>query len=129
MLGDIHRKLRQSDGLLLLALVFPLCQYVEYTTDHQPAERLTVEGTTFEHQVTSFVREVLTPAGFEVVRWSKLPYLCEGNVDLTYFWLIDAVFLLRVVERKAEVKRSERGEFEFTPDQRRERSTRSLEVV
>ena len=98
MLADIHHSLRQSNGLLLLAVVFPLYQYVEYKSHHQPDQVLPVEGNTFEHQIASFHDNVLKPAGFELIRWTKLPYLCEGNIDLTYFWLIDALFLLKTVE-------------------------------
>lgn len=97
MLADIHRCLSHSGGLLLLAIVFPLCQYVEFKTGHKPEETLTVEGNCFEHQLVSFEQNVLKPSGFQVIRWSKLPYLCEGNLDLTYFYLIDSVFLLQPV--------------------------------
>jgi len=98
MLDNIHRSLLASRGLFLLALVFPLYQYVEYKPNHEPEQILHIEGETFEHQVASFYERVLQPAGFELIRWTKLPYLCEGNIDLTYFWLIDAVFLLKAVD-------------------------------
>lgn len=97
MLVDIHRVLSRNNGILLLAVVFPLFQYVEYKSHHQPEQYLSVEGGTFEHQVASFVEDVLKPVGFQLIKWTKLPYLCEGNIDLTYFWLIDAVFLLKPV--------------------------------
>ncbi|KAI2799723.1 Methyltransferase-like protein 9 [Blomia tropicalis] len=97
MLADIHCSLKQSNGLFLLAVVFPLYQYVEYNSDHLPSQTLEIDGATFEHQVSSFYGNVLQPAGFELIKWTKLPYLCEGNLDLTYFWLIDAVFLLKAI--------------------------------
>ncbi|XP_027195030.2 protein-L-histidine N-pros-methyltransferase [Dermatophagoides pteronyssinus] len=95
MLSQIRQCLQHSGGHLLLAIVLPLVQYVESKRNHQPEQRLPVEGTTFEQQVQSFFHNVLVPAGFELICWTKLPYLSEGNIDLTYFWLIDAIFLLK----------------------------------
>ncbi|OTF79811.1 methyltransferase-like protein 9-like protein [Euroglyphus maynei] len=95
MLSQIRQCLQHSGGHLLLAIVLPLVQYVESKSNHQPEQHLPVEGLTFEQQVQSFWHNVLEPAGFELIRWTKLPYLSEGNIDLTYFWLMDAIFLLK----------------------------------
>ncbi|KAH7645146.1 protein-L-histidine N-pros-methyltransferase [Dermatophagoides farinae] len=95
MLSNIRQSLQRSGGHLLLAIVLPLVQYVESKRSHQPEQYLPVQGQTFEQQVQSFWDNVLAPAGFELICWTKLPYLSEGNIDLTYFWLIDAIFLLK----------------------------------
>lgn len=95
LLGDIHSALNPG-GLVLLALVLPFSPYVESgSADHKPQQLMPIKGRGFEDQVTSFVANVLTPAGFEVVRWSRVPYLCEGDLRQSYYWLDDSIFILR----------------------------------
>lgn len=53
-----------------------------------------IEGKSFEEQVTSFINNVLGPAGFTVEMWTQLPYLCEGDLNQAYYWLDDAVFVV-----------------------------------
>lgn len=91
----------KPNGRIMLALVLPLSQYVEsgrpgrLTDDHRPSEVLDVTGDTFEQQLVSLDRNILSPAGLEIVRWTRLPYLCEGDLDLSFYWLHDVVMLLR----------------------------------
>lgn len=91
----------KPDGKIIMALVLPLSQYVESgrpgrtADDHRPSEVLNVTGETFEQQLVSLDRDVLTPAGLEIMRWTRLPYLCEGDLDLSFYWLHDVVMLLR----------------------------------
>ena len=98
MLDDIKQSLRPN-GIILLALVLPFSQYVEVNdgkrSDHRPSEVLAIEGQTFEKQLVSFTENVLRPKGLQVVSWAKLPYLCEGDIDLTYYWLYDVVLVLK----------------------------------
>ena len=91
----------KPNGKIILALVLPLSQYVESgregraADDHRPSEVLNVTGETFEHQLVSLEANVLTPVGLEIVKWTRLPYLCEGDLDLSFYWLHDVVMLLR----------------------------------
>jgi hypothetical protein len=41
------------------------------------------------------VEKVLTPTGWELVRWTKVPYLCEGSATHEYYKLDDALMVLR----------------------------------
>lgn len=66
--------------------------------DHKPKELLPIAGDLFEEQVRSLVEDVLTPAGFEVVSWSRVPYLCEGDLQQSYYWLDDSIFVLKTTE-------------------------------
>lgn len=66
--------------------------------DHKPKELLPINGAFFEHQVRSLVEDVIVPAGFEVVSWSRVPYLCEGDLQQSYYWLDDVVFVLKTKE-------------------------------
>lgn len=97
MLDQIKRSLRPN-GVVLLALVLPFSQYVEVNdkrADHRPSETLAIEGQTIEKQLVSFNDNVLRPKGLRVVSWAKVPYLCEGDIDLTYYWLTDVVLVLK----------------------------------
>lgn len=42
--------------------------------------KLPIYGLTFEEQAVSLVY-FLNRMGFELVRWGKLPYLCEGDFN------------------------------------------------
>jgi len=66
-------------------------------TDHHPKQHLHVSGETFEGQLSSLVQDVLVPVGFEVERFTKLPYLSEGDLYHSYYVLYDAVLVLRPV--------------------------------
>ncbi|XP_054158208.1 LOW QUALITY PROTEIN: protein-L-histidine N-pros-methyltransferase-like [Oppia nitens] len=105
MLEQMKSSLRPKSGLIVLALVLPFSQYVEVNNDNQgaaqvgiPTEQLPIDGHTFEEQLTSFVDNALTPNGLQVVKWTKLPYLCEGDLELTYYWLYDVVLVLKTFE-------------------------------
>lgn len=63
---------------------------------HQPRQFLNIRGSTFEQQVQSMVQDVLNPLGFLVERFSRLPYLCEGDLHHSFYQLSDAVFVLKV---------------------------------
>ncbi|KAJ8979852.1 hypothetical protein NQ317_006316 [Molorchus minor] len=80
----------QPGGRVLLAVVLPFSAYVESgAPDHKPKELLPISGSTFEEQVNSVVTNVLSPAQFEVISWSRVPYLCEGDLHQSYYWLDD----------------------------------------
>ncbi|XP_019870274.2 protein-L-histidine N-pros-methyltransferase [Aethina tumida] len=97
---EILKQIRQSlrpDGRVLLAVVLPFSAYVESgAPDFKPQELLPINGSTFEEQVRSAVHEVFAPAGFEVESWSRVPYLCEGDLQQSYYWLDDAIFVLKL---------------------------------
>ncbi|XP_066289434.1 protein-L-histidine N-pros-methyltransferase-like isoform X4 [Branchiostoma lanceolatum] len=98
VLEDIRRSL-SPDGHLILAVVLPFSPCVESGSKLvDPSEILPVEGKGWERQANSFVEQVLTPSGFEVETFSRLPYLCEGDLYHPYYILHDAVFVLRATE-------------------------------
>ena len=47
----------------------------------------------FETESTLFF-EQLESAGFIVEAWTKAPYLCEGDLRQSFYWLIDVVVVL-----------------------------------
>ena len=77
---------------------FPHCRLVLCSpgdAQHQPLEKLQIQGSTWEEQATSAARDFLGPAGFTVERFTRLPYLCEGDLENPFYVLPDAVFVLR----------------------------------
>ena len=66
-----------------------------------PSEIITVNGSSWEEQTASLVSDVFRPAGYEVERFTRLPYLCEGDIYEDYYILDDAVFVLKDVKDEA----------------------------
>lgn len=48
-------------------------------------------------QISYLVNYVFKPIGFELVKYTKLPYLCEGNLSQSYFFMNDYVFVFKSV--------------------------------
>ncbi|CAI4223477.1 unnamed protein product [Auanema sp. JU1783] len=100
LLKDLHQLAFRSKCPVLLGIVLPLKQYVEFhpsTRTHKPDVYLKVRGYTFEDHLQSLLSDILRPAGFELMKWTKLPYLCEGDFNKPYYVLYDAVLLLRAL--------------------------------
>lgn len=47
-------------------------------------------------QIEFLIENVFTPIGFELVRFSKLPYLCEGNLSQSFFYMFDYIFVFKI---------------------------------
>ncbi|CAN7991499.1 unnamed protein product [Ixodes hexagonus] len=98
LLRSLRSKLSAPSGRLVVAVVVPLSQYVESgQSGTKPAETLGVSGTALEEQVESLCHDVMEPAGFALESWTRLPYLCEGDLEQAYYWLNDVVMVLRAV--------------------------------
>ena len=96
VLGQIKSALRPETGLVVVAIVLPFKPYVEFDSDdHSPLQRLDIVGEGFEEQVSSAAR-VFDREGFEVLSWSRVPYLCEGDLAKSVYSLDDSVFLLKL---------------------------------
>ncbi|EYC44980.1 hypothetical protein Y032_0443g1551 [Ancylostoma ceylanicum] len=104
LLSDLHDLALQSNCYVLMAVVLPVHQYVEFRPSNAESRnaRLKVSGNSFEQHASSLVENEFIPAGFEVVKWTKLPYLCEGDLNKPYYLLDDALFLLRPVPTDAQ---------------------------
>ena len=103
LLKQLKKLMTPRTGRLILAVVLPWCPFVEHGKEQRkPSEKLPmkgglcVEGASFEESVSIMVENVLIPAGFEIVSWTKLPYLCEGDGNKEFYVLDDAVFVLKV---------------------------------
>lgn len=83
-------------GRLVVALVLPFSPYVEVGErgDHKPAEYLPIRGSGLEGQIAGLVDRVFGPVGLRCLAWSKVPYLCEGDLGQAYYFLDDVLFVL-----------------------------------
>ena len=85
-----------SNGIILVALVLPFKPFVEFRNSRQPNQLLNIEGSTFVEQAQSFV-ELMKTFGFKLESWTRLPYLCEGDLLHSVYYLDDAVFLFKLL--------------------------------
>lgn len=93
LLAEIKGALKPG-GLLLVALVLPFRPYVEYSENktHKPVEELPFFGATFESQVLSVV-SFFDKEDFQLKSWTRVPYLCQGDLAQSVYVLDDALFL------------------------------------
>jgi len=82
-------------GLLLVALVLPFRPYVEYNPPpHRPSQLLGIKGKSMENQLESAVGEI-SSLGFQLVTWSRVPYLCEGDLSKSVYSLNDFILVFK----------------------------------
>ena len=96
---DIIEEMKKSlnpNGIILVALVLPFKPFVEVRNSRQPNQLLSLEGSTFIEQAQSFVK-LMTDLGFKLKSWTRLPYLCEGDLLHSVYYLDDAVFLFQTL--------------------------------
>uniref|UniRef100_A0A1A9WP77 Large ribosomal subunit protein uL11 n=1 Tax=Glossina brevipalpis TaxID=37001 RepID=A0A1A9WP77_9MUSC len=97
LLEDIYRIL-SPNGRVIIALVLPYMHYVECNSSHQPLRPLMshwpekAKHYSFESEAAIFFK-VLENLGFKIEAWTKAPYLCEGDLRQSYYWLIDLVVI------------------------------------
>ncbi|XP_052867005.1 protein-L-histidine N-pros-methyltransferase isoform X1 [Anopheles cruzii] len=96
MLSEIYESLDQT-GFALIALVLPYSHYVEKNSSHLPLRTLLepwppTKRLTVEEELEMFF-DVLQTVGFKIRLWTKAPYLCEGDLRQSFYWLTDYVVL------------------------------------
>ncbi|KAK3085757.1 hypothetical protein FSP39_008239 [Pinctada imbricata] len=96
ILHSMRQVLTPGVGRVIVAVVLPFKPYVEQDSkDHIPKEAILLKGHTFEEQTVSLIEDVFKPAMFEVERFTRLPYLCEGDLHHSFYVLSDALFVLK----------------------------------
>uniref|UniRef100_A0A914LUJ5 Methyltransferase-like protein 9 n=1 Tax=Meloidogyne incognita TaxID=6306 RepID=A0A914LUJ5_MELIC len=105
LLKNLHSLALSNGCFLLLSVVLPLNFYVEFNLNGRGTQQdllllpfSKTNKNSFEEHAEILVNEVLIPAGFEIVRWTKLPYFSEGDLARAYYKLDDAVFLLKAIK-------------------------------
>ncbi|XP_055385821.1 protein-L-histidine N-pros-methyltransferase [Condylostylus longicornis] len=98
LLKDIYDVLAPN-GRVLVALVLPYQHYCEFNTSHMPLQPLLnhwpskARKLSFETEAILFF-ETLENFGFKLEAWTKAPYLCEGDLRQSFYWLTDLVAVL-----------------------------------
>lgn len=46
-------------------------------------------------QIDFLCENVLEPLGFDLLKFTRLPYLCEGNMEQSFYYLHDYVFIFK----------------------------------
>ena len=102
LLRSMRDMMRPGSSYALLAVVLPWCPFVEDGAKQKPPSEplpmdggLCCKGATFEASLQRLVDNVLVPCGFEIVKWARVPYLCEGSPIQEYYKLDDAILLMR----------------------------------
>ncbi|KAK4474728.1 hypothetical protein MN116_001853 [Schistosoma mekongi] len=96
LLKRINQALKPITGILILGIVLPLKQYVETTHDQRPNEILDiVDSELWEVQLSSLIKNILIPANFNILRWTRLPYLCEGDFLKSFYYLNEIILVLQ----------------------------------
>ena len=93
IISDIRRSLA-PDGLFVVALVLPFRPYVESVPSHKPSELMKITGDIFEHQLESAVK-TFEAEGFKLQSWSRIPYLCEGDLAQPLYHLNNALIVMK----------------------------------
>ncbi|CDW52912.1 methyltransferase protein 9 [Trichuris trichiura] len=98
LLRQLRQKCISSNCHLLVSVVLPWEQYVEYNDSGSTLaeETVSIFGETFEDQLKNVIVQLFSPAGFHVERFTRLPYLCEGDMRFNFYMLSSAVLLLKV---------------------------------
>ena len=93
IISDIHKSLKPS-GYLVVALVLPFRPYVESVPSHKPSEKMNIHGELFENQVEAAI-EMFEDIGFSLESWSRVPYLCEGDLTRPLYQLNNALMVYK----------------------------------
>ncbi|CAO4385423.1 unnamed protein product [Caenorhabditis nigoni] len=104
LLQDLWNVSHRSNCHVIVSLVLPVSHYVEFNpngSSTRPDSYLNVQGRTYADHVHHMIVNVFKAANFEVVRWTRLPYLCEGDMNNSAYYLPDAVFLLKPIAPKS----------------------------
>uniref|UniRef100_A0A8R1IAD3 Methyltransferase-like protein 9 n=1 Tax=Caenorhabditis japonica TaxID=281687 RepID=A0A8R1IAD3_CAEJA len=101
LLNDLWKVAHRSKCNVIVSLVLPVSHYVEFNPNGKstrPDNYLNVQGRSFADHVHHMILNVFKPANFRVVRWTRLPYLCEGDMSHSAYYLPDGVFLLEPID-------------------------------
>ena len=99
MLELAHKTLNKDHGRLIVSLVFPIRQSIEWRKNRKPDESIYIDKKLpLERQISLFLREVMAPSGFSLIKFSKVPYLSEGDIKNPFYELVNIVMVFESVE-------------------------------
>lgn len=106
LMRQLRDALKPNTGVLILAIVVPFRPFVERADGSRDKPTETVDAPSsgsWESGVEALWLNLIKPAGFDLVRLSRVPYISEGDHKFGAYVLDDAVFVLRAsdVQRDA----------------------------
>jgi len=102
LMSQLKRALKPGTGVLILAVVVPWRPFVEGAdgTRTKPSETVDAPSSgSWEAGVDALWENLIAPAGFELIRLARVPYISEGDHLFDAYVLDDAVFVLRAPAR------------------------------
>jgi len=102
LMSQLKRALKPGTGVLILAIVVPFRPFVEGAdgTRTKPSETVDAPSSgSWEAGVEALWENLIAPAGFELIRLARVPYISEGDHLFDAYVLDDAVFVLRAPAR------------------------------
>lgn len=99
LLKKIREHLHPEHGRLVIGLVLPVKQYFEYNDNHRPDESLRIHGDYPEEQINDLLTRIFRPLGFQLKKFTRLPYLCEGDLERSYYFLFDYLFVFEMTSK------------------------------
>jgi SAM-dependent methyltransferase len=94
------RELVAPGGRMIVATPLPLSTHVHVaggTVDAEEVLPTDAQAMTWEPALTALVTRVFAPAGLEVERFARAPYLSRGDAAAPVYVLDDAIFVLREI--------------------------------
>nr|ACO12941.1 Methyltransferase-like protein 9 precursor [Lepeophtheirus salmonis] len=86
------KKSLSPNGVVILALVYPFHPYVEFGSSTMPNQKLNISTESFGAHVSSVV-ELFAQEGFALKAYSRVPYLCEGDLRRSIYSIDDSIFI------------------------------------
>ena len=99
LLKKIREHLHPEHGRLVIGLVLPVKQYFEYNDNHRPDESLHIHGDSPEKQINDLLTNIFRPLAFQLKKFTRLPYLCEGDLERSYYFLFDYLFVFEMTSK------------------------------
>ena len=99
LLNDAKKKLNPG-GVIIIALVIPFNPWVETSNGYvKPDEKMRIKADSFEETASNFAETVLTPNGFQVKAFSKIPYFSQGDYYRELYALTDSIWVVKVKDK------------------------------
>ena len=116
LLKSLKPLLKKKHGVLVLAVVLPWCPFVESGNKQlPPTEKLDMDGASckdrasFELSMQVLLESTILPLGYRLEKWTRLPYISQGDTKSPYYVLSDAVFVLSLAEPQSHAEPQSAG--------------------
>jgi len=97
------REIMDENSKLLITVVLPFHPFVEDGNKQlKPTEYLDVDNCCLESGILTFIEKIFPTAGLEVEKFSRVPYLCEGDHNCSIYSLDSVAFVCTLPKKKTK---------------------------